>query len=184
VDREEGNQSKKTSSEDLITQQEMASQLIFQKVEYPSRTSLLERFKNGAQIEPGPLTIVQPYFDLGPFIIPSSEATRRAEQVRQCIREANLALEEIDQQGSAAEFCRVTQQMRARVWEAVLERRNASLQARNWDGFRARVRDHLYACEVSWMLWAATKCAALGLRRLGKEAFGIASAQATALASI
>jgi hypothetical protein len=184
VDREEGNKSKKSKAGDLITQQELASQLIFQNAEYPSRASLLERFKNGAQIEPGPLTIVQPYFDLGPFIIPASGATRRAEQVRQCIRDAVRALNAIDQPDSAHEFRQVAQQIAARVWETVLERRNASLQARDWSGFRGRVRDSVYACEVTWMLWAATKCVALGFGRLGREAFGVASARASALASI
>jgi hypothetical protein len=184
VDRDEGKESKRPSTRDVITQEEMASLLIFQNVEYPSRASLLQRFHDGAQIEPGPLTIVQPYVDLGPFIIPSTESTRRAEQIRQCLRDARLALAEMDQQSSANEFSRAAQQVTARVWEAVLERRNASLQARNWSGFGARVRDNIYACQVTWMLWAAAKCVNYGLRQLGEQSLGIASARAAELASI
>ena len=184
MNREEINKIKGPPRRDTITQKELARQLIFQNVEYPSRTSLLERFRNGAEIEPGPLTIVQPYVDLGPFIIPTSEGTRRAEQVRQSIREANLALQDIGQPGSTAEFSRATQRIGARVWEAVLERRNASLQARNWSGFRARVRDHLYACEVTWLLWAATKCVGYRCEWLAREVFCQASIRANALASV
>ena len=125
---------------------------------------------------------MKPYFDLGPFIIASSEATRRAEQVRQYILDAALAFERGRFSESASEFNRVAQQITARVWEAVLERRKISLDARDWSDFRARVRDHLYACEVTWMLWVAAKCAACECRWLGKRAFGVASLRAAALA--
>lgn len=169
---------------DIITQRELASQLIFQNAEYSSRASLLKRYSRGAQIEPGPLTIVKPYFDLGPFIIASSEATRRAEQVRQYILDAALVFEKEDFNHSASEFSHVSQQITARVWEAVLERRKLSLQARNWCNFRMSVRDHLYACEVTWMLWVAARCAACGCTWLGRRAFGVASIRAVALAYV
>jgi hypothetical protein len=176
--------SEPAGTEDVITQRELASQLIFQRAEFPHRQSLWERYKKGAQIEPGPLTIVHPYVDLGPFIIPTSEGTRRAEEVRHSIRQANLALEEIERGGSINQFSKASQQITARTWEALQERRTASLQARNWSGFRALVRDHLYACELTWMLWATNKCIAYRLAWLGSKAFGAACARAVSLAPV
>jgi hypothetical protein len=182
VNPQEANESKLGARGDVITQKELASQLVFQNIEYPLRTSLLVRFRHGARIEPGPLTMVQPYFDFGPFIIPSSESTLRAERIRQCLHTARLALEEIDRRSSVSEFSQAAQEIRARVWETVLERRNASMQARNWGGLHARVRDSIYAWEVTWMLWAATKCVIYGFGWLGAEMLGIVSARASALA--
>ncbi|MGA8025974.1 MAG: hypothetical protein WB992_02435 [Bryobacteraceae bacterium] len=183
MDPKEGIESRPPSTGDVITQQELAAQLIFQNVEYPSRASLMERFQNGAQIEPGPLTIVQPYFDLGPFIIPAFDNTRRAAQIRQCIHDANRALSDIDEHDSADEFRRIAPQIAARIKELIEARNNASFRARNWDGFRARVRDQVYACEITWMLWAATKCVGYGLTSLAVKTFGIACARATILAA-
>lgn len=183
MDRQ-NNESSPAPTADVITQREMASQLIFQNAEYPPRTSLLERFRNGAQLEPGPLTIVQPYFDFGPFIVPTSEGTKRAEQIRQSIRAANAALGDAEGHGSATEFSRRAHQIANYVWQTVQERRNASLHARNWTGLRSRVRDELYACQVSCMLWTASKCVAYRFRWLGEKAFGVASERATALACI
>lgn len=169
-------------TEDVITQRELASQLIFQNAEYPHKQLLWERYQKGAQIEPGPLTIVHPYVDLGPFIIPTSEGTKRADEVRKSIRDANLALHEIGHGGAASEFSQASRQLTARAWEAVRARRSASLHARNWHGFRGLVRDHLYASELSFILWVASQLVTCQLYWLGTKAFDIGSSRAVALA--
>lgn len=183
MDRREDSESRPPATGDVITQQELAAQLIFQNVEYPSRTALMQRFQNGARIEPGLLTIVQPYFDLGPFIIPTTAATRRSAEIRQHIHDANLALNETDEQHAREEFRRVAHRLADCVRATLEERQSASYRARNWNGLSLRVRDRIYAGQITFMLWAAATFVGYGLTRLALKAFGVASARATVFAA-
>jgi hypothetical protein len=184
VQRAEDSENKSLGSgEDVITQQELAAQLIFQNVEYPSRTALLRRFHNGARIEPGPLTIVHPYEDLGPFIVPVYDATRRSAEVRQHIQDASRALSGTGENDESEEFRRVARLLAQSIREIVAERNSASYRARNWEGFSRRVRDQIYAREITFMLWAAGTCVGYGLTRLALKAFGAASWRATEFAA-
>ena len=182
MDPAKDSESKPAVTGDVITQQELAAQLIFQNVEYPSRTALMKRFQNGARIEPGPLTIVQPYLDLGPFIIPVYDANRRSAEVCQYIQDAHRALRESDGETGRVEFRRASHLLAQSVRAILEERNSAAYRARNWDAFSARVRDRVYACEITFMLWAAGSCIGYGLTRLARQAFGVASVRATAFA--
>ncbi len=183
MDSREDSETRPPVSGDVITQQELAAQLIFQNVEYPSRTALMRRFQNGARIEPGPLTIVRPYFDLGPFIVPVSDASRRSAEIRQHIHDANLALTESAEQHAREEFRRVAHRLAVCVRATLEERQSASYRARNWNGFSARVRDRIYAGQITFMLWAAATFVGYGLTHLALKAFGVASARATVFAA-
>lgn len=167
-----------------ITQKQAQELHMAEELTNPATLAIRALLESGAEIEltgePTDYIVQIPKKAGDRFVVPYSDAGLRAHRLRESVSRAKRFLYEADS-GSTHDFHRATNEISALVRETVVRRRIDGLEAQNWSGILVGLRDHAYAIEIEFMLWAARTCAAQDLTWLSTRMFGVAAARACAL---
>lgn len=169
-----------------ILQRHLENYMALGELEYPLRKRLIEAFLNGAEIEPGPLTIRTPVFDDGPLVVFADSPDRQRKERNQRILECYYSIRDAIERGdfshsnvtakraqqiraeSLIQLERASNRLIVNAWAVWQERRTAAWSTQDWSKTRTLVAEWLAIHETTWLLWAAGHALRFGFNSLAR----------------
>lgn len=177
----------KQKADDLpkrITQSDLERLMILEDASHPWRSKIIRAVQNGAEIEPGPLTIHTPVFDDGPLvtlrtardplaltrrILESHAALVRAIERGQYLQDVSPEVRARLRLNALSEFEIASNRLKANAWELWRQEYDRARMQRNWAKFPDLLHEWARIKEMAWFLSAGGCALRFGFETIARK---------------